>query len=247
MDIQGKTALVTGASSGIGAETARQLAQAGAKVVLAARRLDRLHGLQQELTSQGLQALAVQTDITCRHQVKEAVKRAEEHFAPVDILVNNAGLMHLSYMRNLHVEEWERMIDVNIKGVLYGVEAVLSGMRERRFGHIINISSTAGRSVFAGGGVYCGTKFAVNAITEALRMEIAPAEGVRFTLVEPGIVSTELPNQITDQDVLNTPPPFHNLVPLQPIDIAKSVLYALSQPEHVNVAEVLVMPTNQPS
>lgn len=245
--LQGKVAIITGASSGIGEATARALAAEGCRVVLAARRMKRLTALRESLEAEGAQLLVIQTDVTSQGQWKCMIDKVIETWGQIDILVNNAGIMPLSFIKNLRVEEWEQMIDVNLKGVLYGVAAVLPLMRNRRSGHIVNISSTAGRWLFDGGAVYCATKFAVNAFSEGFRREISASEGIRMTLIEPGITSTELHLGIKDPDVLeagsNQPP----VSPLRAEDIARAVVYAVSQPPHVNVNEILVMPTNQKS
>ncbi|MDN5330395.1 MAG: hypothetical protein PWP35_2182 [Bacteroidales bacterium] len=242
-----KVVIITGASSGIGEATARALAAEGCRLVLAARRMKRLIALKESLEAQGAQCLVMQTDATTQGQWKCLVDKTLELWGQIDVLINNAGIMPLSYIKNLRIEEWEQMIDVNLKGALYGVAAVLPHMRSRRNGHIINISSTAGRWLFDGGAVYCATKFALNAFSEGFRREITASEGIRMTLIEPGITSTELHLGIKDPEVLqagsNQPP----VQPLMPEDIAQAVVYALSQPAHVNINEVLVMPTNQKS
>lgn len=245
MDLKGAVCIVTGASSGIGEATALGLAARGAKVALAARRVERLDALKAKIEAAGGEAIAVATDVTDRASVEALVAATRAAFGPVDVLVNNAGVMLLSFMANDHVDEWDRMIDVNIKGPLYGTHAVLAEMTERKRGHIINISSVAGRRVFATGAVYCGTKFALNAITEGLRMELAPSTGVRFTSIEPGMVATELTQHITDPAVGERFAAMGHIVPLQAEDIANAVLYALEQPGHVHINEVLVLPTNQ--
>ncbi len=243
--LKNKVAIITGASSGIGEAIAKALAHEGCKLVLAARRIKRLTALREALTEAGAEAIVVQIDVTSPGQWKCLVDKTMETWGQIDILVNNAGIMPLSFIKNLRIDEWEQMIDVNLKGVLYGVAAVLPLMRHRKCGHIINISSTAGRWLFDGGAVYCATKFAINAFSEGFRREITASEGIRMTLIEPGITSTELHLGIKDPDVLhagNNQPP---ITPLQPEDIAKTTVYALSQPQHVNINEVLVMPTNQ--
>jgi NADP-dependent 3-hydroxy acid dehydrogenase YdfG len=244
MSLEGKSAIVTGASSGIGAATARALAAQGVRVALAARRRERLETLRDELTEAGGEALVAVTDVTRREEVEALAAAALEAYGSIDILVNNAGLMPLSFMKNLHVEEWERMVDVNIKGVLYGIAAVLTHMRERGGGHIVNVSSVAGRRLFPSGAVYCGTKFAVSAISEGLRAELSASDGIRVTAIEPGAVATELTSTITDPAVLEM---FgeRSFRMLEAEDIARAVVYAVSQPDHVDVAEVLVMPTDQ--
>ncbi|MGC8865986.1 MAG: SDR family oxidoreductase [Bacteroidales bacterium] len=242
-----KVAIITGASSGIGEATARALASEGCRVVLAARRMKKLTALRESLVAGGAQVLVVQTDVTSQGQWKCLVDKVIETWGQIDILVNNAGIMPLSFIKNLRMEEWEQMIDVNLKGVLFGVAAVLPHMRSRGHGHIINISSTAGRWLFDGGAVYCATKFAVNAFSEGFRREITASEGIRMTLIEPGITSTELHLGIKDSEVLeagsNQPP----VTPLLAEDIARAVVYAVTQPHYVNVNEILVMPTNQKS
>ena len=245
MDLKSTVCIVTGASSGIGEATALMLAERGARVVLAARRLDRLEAIVAKIEAAGGAALAVVTDVTQPDDLKALVAAAHTAFGPVDVLINNAGVMLLSFMANLHVDEWARMIDVNIKGPLNGIAAVLPEMIERKRGHIINVSSVAGRRVFHTGAVYCGTKFALNAINEGLRMELAGETGVRFTSIEPGMVATELTHHITDADVSKRFASMGHIVPLQADDIARAIVYALEQPDHVHVSEVLVLPTNQ--
>ena len=246
MDLAGKTAIITGASSGIGEATARKLAGAGAKVVLAARRTDRLEELKQEIESSGGKALVVATDVTDREQVKQLAQRTRDAFGPVDILVNNAGLMPLSYMKNLHVDEWLKMVDVNINGVLLCLAEVLPDMTERRTGHIINISSVAGREVMMGSAVYSATKFAVRALSDGLRQELAPKFGIRVTCIEPGAVETELTESITDDELMNdVKEMFSQIDFLDKEDIANAIHYALSQPDGVHVNELQVRPTSQ--
>lgn len=244
--LDGKIAIITGASSGIGEATARLLAEEGATVVLAARREERLQDLQQEVEANGGKALVVTTDVTDRKAVQLLADQTLSEFGTIDILVNNAGLMPLSLVKNLHEAEWDRMIDVNIKGVLNGVGAVLPTMLENESGHIVNVSSVAGRRVFPGGAVYCATKFAVTAFSEGLRKELAPKFNIRVTCIEPGAVDTELTDTITDKDILDGfEKRASKLTPLESEDIAKAILYAVTSPQRVNVNEVLVMPTNQ--
>ena len=241
-----KVAIVTGASSGIGEATARILAADGAAVVLAARREERLHDLKEEIESNGGQALVVPTDVTDRNAVKALAEKTKDAFGRIDILVNNAGLMPLSFISKLHVDEWETMVDVNVKGVMYGVAAVLPAMLEQESGHIVNVSSTAGRRVFPGAAVYCATKFAVTAFSEGLRQELSARHNIRVTCIEPGAVATELPDTITDEDLLEgLSKRFESMTRLESEDIAESIRYAVTSPSRVNVAEVLVMPTEQ--
>jgi len=244
MELEGKSVVVTGASSGIGEATARRLAAQGAKIALAARRVDRLEALAAELAAAGAEAICVPTDVTERSQVEALATATLDAFGRIDILVNNAGIMPLSFIKNLHVEEWERMVDVNIKGVLFCIAAVLPDMRARKSGHIVNVSSVAGRRLFPSGAVYCGTKFAVTAISEGLRAELSSSDGIRVSAIEPGAVATELTHTITDPAVLEM---FgeREMRMLEADDIARAVVYAVSQPDHVDVAEILVMPTDQ--
>ncbi|MBY0223573.1 SDR family oxidoreductase [Sporosarcina aquimarina] len=228
--LAGKTAIVTGASGGIGAAIAKELAKEGANVVLAARREEQLKAVAKEInsTNQG-QALAVPTDIANESEVKELAKRANEAFGSIDIYVNNAGQMLSATVRNREVEQWERMIDVNIKGVLYGIDSVLPGMVERSSGHIINIASVSGFEATKKSTVYSATKFAVRAISTGLEKELART-GVRVTNISPGMVDTRLSSSMTDRKKLEAE------------DIAKAVVYAVKQPEYVNVNEITVRP-----
>ena len=246
MELKGKTVLITGASSGIGEATARALASAGVRVALLARRSDRLETLKAEIQKEGGAALVTCADITKKGEVKKAVDECLKAFGNIDILINNAGIMPLSLMKNLHEEEWERMVDVNIKGVLFSIGAVLPGMIKQASGHIVNISSVAGRRVMLGSAVYCATKFAVSALSEGLRMELGQASNIRVTVIEPGAVATALSRGITDMEVLSLiGPAFQKVKPMKADDIARAVLYAVSQPDNVNAADIMIMPTSQ--
>lgn len=246
MELKGKAAFITGASSGIGEATARALATAGVRVALMARRGDQLEKLKTAIETGGGEALALCADVTKKGEIKNAVEICLNTFGNIDFLINNAGVMPLSLMKNLHEEEWERMVDVNIKGVLFSIGAVLPGMIRQASGHIINISSVAGRKVLPGSAVYCATKFAVSALSEGLRMELGQESNIRITVIEPGMVATELGRAITDKEVLAViGPRFHNVKALKAEDIARAVLYALSQPDNVNVADIMIMPTSQ--
>ena len=246
MKLNDQIIIVTGASSGIGEATAEKLAANGAKVVITARREDRLKKLKEKIEQDGGQALSVVADVTKKEDWEKIIKETKETFGDATALVNNAGLMPLSYAKKLKTDEWDKMIDVNIKGVLNGVAAVLPSMMDHKAGHIINISSVAGRKVYPGGAVYSATKFAVRAFSEGLRNELAPEFNIRITAIEPGAVATELTDTITDEDILeNVMKPMLDIEPLQAEDIAESILYALQQPKHVNVQELLVMPTEQ--
>ncbi|WP_332238544.1 SDR family oxidoreductase [Sporolactobacillus sp. KGMB 08714] len=244
-NIKGKVIIITGASSGIGAATAKKLAGEGAAVVLGARRTERLEELVSTIRQNGGEAVSKKTDVTSAREVQELVDTAVERYHRVDVLFNNAGLMPLSYLRDLKIDEWERMIDVNIKGVLYGIAAVLPIMRKQKSGQIINTASVAGHVVSPGGAVYSATKFAVRAISEGLRKEESPDSLIRVTSISPGAVLTELPSTITDpqlkQNIIDREK-FHGI---SAEDIANAVAYAVSQPDGVAVNEVLVRPTTQ--
>jgi hypothetical protein len=239
-------AIVTGASSGIGAATARRLAELGFKVTLAARRADKLAGLAESITTSGGHAIAITTDVTDRRAVEAMVDFTVESFGPVDLLVNNAGVMPLSPIQELRVADWEQMIDINVKGVLYCIAAVLPPMIERRAGHIINVSSVAGRRPLPAGTVYAASKFAVRAISQGLRLELSATHGLRVTDIEPGVVQTELMDHIPDRATREGfRDSWSRKSPLQPQDIANAIAYAATQPAHVNVNEILVRPTDQ--
>ncbi|MDQ0189740.1 SDR family oxidoreductase [Alicyclobacillus cycloheptanicus] len=248
MTIQGKVVVVTGASSGIGESTARVLAKAGAKVVLSARRTERLEQTVSEIRAAGGEAVYRTSDVTSKEQMKSLADFAVEQYGRLDVWVNNAGLMPLSYLNKLKIDEWDRMIDVNIKGVLYGMAAAIPIMEKQGGGHIINVSSVAGHRVGLGGAVYSGTKFAVRAITEGLRMELSPTSRIRATIISPGMVETELLQTITDEDAmqaLKARAPIQQ--PLRGEDIANAIAYAIDQPETVSVNEILIRPTEQGS
>lgn len=236
---QDKVVLITGASSGIGAAIASELGAAGAKVVLGARRTDRLDALAEEIRRCGGEVLTRRLDVTDRADVAAFAKAARETFGRVDVIVNNAGVMPLSPMASLKVEEWDRMIDVNIKGVLYGVAAVLPEMTERGSGHIINIASIGALSVVPTAAVYCATKYAVRAISEGLRQE---NNKIRVTCVYPGVVESELANTITDP-VAAEAMRAYRAIALKPDAIARAVRYAIAQPDDVDVSDIVVRPT----
>jgi NADP-dependent 3-hydroxy acid dehydrogenase YdfG len=242
-DIKNKVVLVTGASSGIGRATALELAANGAKVMLTARREDRLVQLAKEIADRKGNAEFRVADVTQREQVESVVKDTIDGFGRLDALFNNAGIMPLSYMKNLHVDEWERMIDVNVKGLLYFIAASLPHWIERKTGHIINVSSVAGHILYPGSAVYSGTKHAVYAISEGLRRELKPYN-IRVTMVSTGAVATELGNDITDKELLD----YYKDRPFEPIaaeDIARATAYAIEQPESVDVNEMIIRPTSQ--
>jgi len=244
---QKNTAIITGASSGIGQATAKELAARGYHVMLAARREERLVELKKEIEAEGGSADYKVTDVTSADEMKSLAQAALEKTGKIDILVNNAGLMPLSYMNKLKLDEWDQMVDVNIKGVLYGIAAVLPIMEEQKSGHILNVSSVAGHQVMKGSAVYSGTKYAVRAISDGLRQEIDPSHEIRVTIVSPGAVATELTDTITDDDVLDSFKSMsESMEPLQAEDIANAIGYAVEQPSHVDVNEILIRPRQQP-
>ncbi|PSJ38335.1 SDR family oxidoreductase [Allosphingosinicella deserti] len=234
-----KVVLVTGASSGIGAGIARELGRAGARLVLGARRVDRLEALAEEIRSAGGEVLIRRLDVVDRADVAAFADAAREAFGRIDVIVNNAGIMPLSPMSSLKVDEWDRMVDVNIKGVLYGIAAVLPEMTERGSGHIINMASIGALSVVPTAAVYCGTKFAVRAISEGLRQE---NDRIRVTCIYPGVVESELADTITDPaaaEAMQT----YRAIALKPDAIARAVRYAIEQPDDVDVSDIVVRPT----
>lgn len=240
-----KVAIVTGASSGIGRATAQSLAKNGIRVVLGARRRNNLEKLASEIQDMGGQALSCVTDVAQRQSCEDLIQYTMEQWGRIDILVNNAGLMPLSFIKNLHVDEWDRMVDVNIKGVLYCTAAALPHMISAKSGHIVNVSSVAGRIVFPAGSVYCATKHAVTAFSEGLRQELSVRKNIRVTCVEPGVVATELTNTITDESLQSFVDGAKKMESLQSQDIADAILYAVLSPNHVNVNEILIRPTVQ--
>ena len=243
-NIEGKVVVITGASSGLGEATARLLSEEGATVVLGARRLDRIQALAEELTSASGTALAVQTDVTDREQVKALVDAAVQAYGRVDVMINNAGLMPHSPLERLKVDDWERTIDVNLKGVLWGIAAALPYMREQKAGHFINVSSVAGHKVSANGAVYAATKHAVLALSEGLRQEVKPYN-IRTTVISPGAVATELPDSVTEADVSKGMHDFYDEVAIPADSFARAVAYAVSQPDDVDVNEIVFRPTRQ--
>lgn len=241
--LSGQVVVITGASSGIGEATAVMLASEGAKVMLGARREDRLKEIADRIISAGGTVDFKVTDVTSKQQVEDLVAYTREKFGPVDILFNNAGIMPLSLMKNTMVDDWDRMIDINVKGVLYGIAAVLPEMLERNKGHIITTSSVAGHEVFPSSAVYSGTKFAVRIIMEGLNKELTNSN-VRTTTISPGAVATELTHTITDENAIQALKD-RKRTPIKSEDIANAVFYAISQPENVSVNEMIVKPTDQ--
>jgi len=243
-----KIAIVTGASSGIGESTARALAKEGVKVVAVARRKDKLEALVKEIEASGGTAWAYEADVTGKKACEELVSEVVKKWGRVDILINNAGVMLLGPAIGAPTDEWEKMIHLNLLGLMYMTHAALPGMKSKNAGHIINISSVAGRTTRSGSAVYNATKWGVNAFTDSLRQELGEGKlNIRTTLIEPGLVSTELisHNRPEVQEAIKGR--FGNIKTLQPDDIARSIVYAVSQPDHVNVNEILIRPTEQAS
>lgn len=243
-NIKGKVVVITGASSGLGEATARLLSSEGATVVLAARRADRIKALADELNGQGGKALAVTTDVTDRQQVKVLVDKAVEAFGRIDVMLNNAGLMPLAPIEKLKTDEWDQMIDVNIKGVLYGIAAALPHMQRQRSGHIINVASVAGHIVMPAGAVYCATKHAVRALSEGLRQEVKPYN-IRTAVISPGAVVSELVEHISEKEIQKQTKDFVNQIAVPAETFARMVAFAINEPEDVDVSEILFRPTRQ--
>lgn len=243
--LSGKVAVITGASSGIGEATAEALAAEGAHVVIAARREDRLEELKGRIESNGSRVMSVVCDVTDEEQAHDLIQRAEQEFGSVDILVNNAGVMLLSKIEKGLSDQWRQMFDVNVLGLLYATDAAVEVMKRQKSGHIVNISSVAGRKVRPTGGVYSGTKWAVNAVSEGLRQELLE-DNIRITVIEPGAVETELASHITDEEVIQEHKQrFGSIEVMQPEDIAGAITYAATQPERLSVNEILIRPTRQ--
>jgi len=243
-NIKNKVVIITGASSGLGEAAANHLAELGAIVVIGARRAEKIEKLAKDIQEAGGKALAVTVDVTNLEQVKNLVDKAVQQFGRVDVILNNAGVMPLSPMDRINVEEWNTMIDVNIKGVLNGIAAVLPYMKEQKSGQIINTSSVAGHKVFGGSAVYSATKYAVRALTEGLRMEVKPYN-IRTTIVSPGAVKTELLEHISEADIQQANKDYVGEVGISPDSFARVVAFAISQPEDVDINEVIFRPTAQ--
>ncbi|CAN7452823.1 SDR family oxidoreductase [Aquipseudomonas alcaligenes] len=242
-NINGKVIVITGASSGLGEATARHLAALGASVVLGARRVDRLDALVSEITAAGGKAVAFATDVTDAAQVRALVQGGIDAFGRIDVLVNNAGLMAIAPLAEAPVEEWDRMIDINIKGVLYGIAAALPVFQQQRSGQFINVASVAGHKVFSPGGtVYSGTKFAVRAISDGLRHEVGG--DIRVTVISPGAVDSELKLGSSHEESRQALGEFYKLaIPAE--SVARAIAYAVEQPAEVDISEVVLRPTVQ--
>jgi NADP-dependent 3-hydroxy acid dehydrogenase YdfG len=243
--IRNKVVIVTGASSGIGYATALELSKAGAKVAAGARRVEKLETLKNEVQKSGGEIIVKKLDVTKKEDCDSFIDLVTKTWNHIDILINNAGIMPLSFFKNLKVSEWEQMIDVNLKGVLYCTAAVIPFMITKKSGHIVNISSVAGRIVFPAGSVYCATKHAVTAFSEGLRQELSQRYNIKVTCIEPGVVSTELPNTITDKSLESFVESVKEMESLNAEDIANAIIYSLDSPPYLNINEILLRPLSQ--
>ena len=245
-NLDGKTAVITGASSGIGAETAQALGEAGANVCLAARREDRLEEVASNVESVGGTAHVVPTDVTDEEAVQELIDETVEEFGSLDILINNAGVMLLEKVEDANTDNFRAMVEVNLMAVMNATHAALPIMQEQGDGHIVNISSVAGRKTWTGASGYNATKFGVNAFSEALREEVTGNHNIRITLIEPGYVDTELSDHIPDDNIRQySKQEMAEMDVLTAEDISRSILFAVSQPPHVDINELLIRPTEQ--
>ncbi|MFL1998091.1 SDR family oxidoreductase [Lysinibacillus sp. 1 U-2021] len=238
--LNGKVVVITGASSGIGETTARLLAGLGAHVVIGARRVERLEALASDIQADGGSVVVQRLDVTELEQMQAIIEAAQSHFGRVDAVINNAGVMPLSSLEALKIEEWNRMIDINIRGVLHGIAAGLPVMKKQGFGHFINIASIGAYEVSPTAAVYCATKYAVRAITDGLRQETA-GQGIRVTLVSPGVTESELAESITDNEAKEIMKEYRRTT-LPATAIAGAIVYALEQPEYVDVSELVIKP-----
>ena len=242
-NIAGKVVVITGASSGLGAATARMLAARGASVVLGARRVEMMNALADEIRAAGGKVEVVATDVTNATQVKNLIDTAVKTFGRLDVLVNNAGLMAIAPMSEVKVDEWDRMIDINVKGVLYGIAAALPVFQQQGSGHFINIASVAGIKVFSPGGtVYSGTKYAVRAISDGLRHEVGGA--IRTTTIEPGAVDSELKLGSSHEESSNFVKEFYKIA-IPADSVARAIAYAIDEPGDVDINEIVLRPTAQ--
>ena len=242
-NIEGKIVVITGASSGLGEATARHLAARGATIVLAARREDRLNAIAEEMRAAGAKVAVVRTDVTKQEDVRNLIEYSVRAFGKIDVLINNAGLMSIAPLSETKVDEWDRMIDINVKGVLYGIAAALPVFQRQGSGHFINIASVAGIKVFSPGGtVYSGTKFAVRAISEGLRHEVGGS--IRTTTIEPGAVDSELKFGSSHDESAAFVKEFYKGA-ISSEAVARAIAYAIEQPEDVDVNEIVLRPTQQ--
>jgi 3-hydroxy acid dehydrogenase/malonic semialdehyde reductase len=245
-NLKGKIVFITGASAGIGQATARAFAREGARLLLAARRLERLENMKPELLEAGADAIyTLALDVRNREQVEQQIRSLPEEWQPIDVLINNAGLSRgLDKVYEAKVEDWEEMIDTNVKGMLYVTRAVVPGMVARERGHIVNLGSTAGEMTYPGGSVYCGTKAAERAINDGLRQDLLGTP-VRVTSIDPGMVETEFSEVRFHGDKERAAKVYQGLTPLTPADVADAIVWAVSRPAHVNIARVLMTSIDQ--
>ncbi|HYJ01853.1 MAG TPA: SDR family oxidoreductase [Nitrososphaeraceae archaeon] len=243
--LRDKVVIVTGASSGIGYATALALSKAGAKVAAGARRVDKLESLKNEVQENGGEILIKNLDVTKKEECDSFINLVTKTWNRIDILINNAGIMPLSFFKNLKISEWEEMIDVNLKGVLFCTAAVIPYMITKKTGHIVNISSVAGRIIFPAGSVYCATKHAITAFSEGLRQELSQRYNIKVTCIEPGVVSTELPNTITDKSLESFVESVKKMESLKAEDIANAIIYSIESPHYLNINEILLRPLSQ--
>lgn len=243
-NIENKVIVITGASSGFGKITAEYLSEKGAKVALGARSTDKIEAIAKAINDKGGKAIAVTTDVTNKDQVKNLVDKAVNEFGKIDVMLNNAGIMPLSPLEYLKIEDWDQCIDVNVKGVLYGIAAALPHMKEQKSGQIISVSSVAGHTISPGGAVYSASKYSVRVISEALRQEVKPYN-IRTSVISPGAVDTDLPNSVTAEDVAENIKQFYSEQAIAPDSFARAVEFAISQPEDVDINEILFRPTQQ--
>lgn len=241
-NIQDKVVVITGASSGIGEGTAQTLAAKGAKLVLAARRVDRLESLVSDIENAGGSAIAIATDVSKREDVEKLISHTHEKYGHIDVLINNAGIMPVAPMELARVDAWDKMIDVNVKGLLYGIGAALPNMKQRKSGHIINVASVAGLKVFPNFTVYCATKHAVRAISEGLRQE---SPEIRVTTISPGLIATELEDSTPVAEIREGVREFYAAHAIPAQTIADAIAYAVGQPDSVDINELVVRPTTQ--
>ncbi len=243
--LRDKVVIVTGASSGIGYATALALSKAGAKVAAGARRVDKLESLKNEVQKNGGEILIKNLDVTKKEECDSFINLVTKTWNRIDILINNAGIMPLSFFKNLKISEWEEMIDVNLKGVLFCTAAVIPYMITKKTGHIVNISSVAGRIIFPAGSVYCATKHAITAFSEGLRQELSQRYNIKVTCIEPGVVSTELPDTITDKSLESFVESVKKMESLKAEDIANAIIYSIESPHYLNINEILLRPLSQ--
>jgi len=240
-----KVVMITGASSGIGYATALAFAKIGTKIAICSRRISKLKELESKILQNGGEVLSKRIDVTQKSESVSFAKEIFEKWEDIDVLINSAGVAPLSLLKNLKISEWEQMIDVNVKGLMYCTAAVLPYMIEKKSGHIVNLSSVAGRKLFPSGSVYCATKHAVTAFSEGLRQELSPRFNIRVTCLEPGVVKTGLINQITDRSLQRFVENTKKMSALKAEDIARVILFAVNAPIHVNINELVIRPITQ--